>query len=185
MTTHETVNRLYAEIQSLLRKNLGAEGNGVFALLKSVEGKLSAKLVWELRLIGNIRNQVVHECLEPVPRYFEALCGEAIEGMQAVPAVLAPKGNNSPKPAGIEGHPNPPVQRVPKAQMKPQGTNPLVSKQHSQKKQTPSGQSPAPHPQNAKTQKAKQQVPKQPTQSGPKRQPAKPQPSSTKQQPHQ
>jgi hypothetical protein len=86
MTTHETVNRLYADIQTLLRKNYGAAGRGIFAMLKSVEGKLPAKLVWELRMIATTRNLVVHECLEPVPRYFEPLCSEAIETMRAVPA---------------------------------------------------------------------------------------------------
>ena len=151
MTTHETVNKLYAEIQTLLRKNLGAEGKGFFAMLKSVESKLSAKLVWELRLIGNIRNQVVHECLEPVPRYFEAICGEAIEGMRAASAALAPKTNSSQEAA--ETTPSPkqstPKQQVPKARTKPHATN----RQNSKPKKSKQPQQPAkPQPSSTKQQ---------------------------------
>jgi hypothetical protein len=182
MTTHETVNRLYAEIRTLLRKVYGADREGVFAMLKSLESKLSSKLVWELRLIGNIRNQVVHECFEPVPRYFEDLCGEAIEALRAVQAVHNSKVNGTSKAKGIKQTPNQsnPGQQVLKAQVKPQAT-----KQQPQKQQTPIGQSQAqraPNPQSSGPQKSKQAGPKQPTQLGPKQQSSKPQPSQTKQQ---
>jgi len=83
---HETVNRRYAELQSLLFAAFGAEGRGIIEMLRNVEDQLSPKLAWELRSIGHIRNQVVHEGLEEVPRYFEPLCKEAAATLKQLKA---------------------------------------------------------------------------------------------------
>ena len=82
MSTHENVNRRYAEIQSILREGFQAEGRGVVEMALSIEARLTKKLVWELRSIGHIRNQVVHENLATVPRYFEPLCKEAVAALK-------------------------------------------------------------------------------------------------------
>lgn len=78
MSTHELVNKRYSEIQTLLRDKHAAEGRGIGEMVRSVEGKLTPTLSWELRAIAHIRNQVVHEGLAVIPRYFEPLCKEAI-----------------------------------------------------------------------------------------------------------
>jgi hypothetical protein len=83
---HETVNRRYAELQSLLLTVFTAEGRGVIEMLRSVEDRVSPKLAWELRSIGHIRNQVVHEGLAEVPRYFEPLCKEAVATLKQLKA---------------------------------------------------------------------------------------------------
>lgn len=82
MTTHETVNGRYSQLQTLLRDNFGAEGRGIVEMVRSVETKLSTTLSWELRAIAHIRNKVVHEGLAEVPRYFEPLCKEALAAMK-------------------------------------------------------------------------------------------------------
>ena len=78
MTTHEIVNKRYSEIQILLRDKHAAEGRGIGEMVRSVESQLTPTLSWELRAIAHIRNQVVHEGLADIPRYFEPLCKEAI-----------------------------------------------------------------------------------------------------------
>jgi len=97
MTMHETVNRRYAELQSLLVAAFGAEGRGIIEMLRNVEDRLSPKLAWELRSIGHIRNQVVHEGLEEVPRYFEPLCKEAAATLKQLKAEKVKKPKTSPK----------------------------------------------------------------------------------------
>jgi hypothetical protein len=77
MTTHENVNRRYADLQAILRDVFQAEGRGLVEMTISIQDQLPRKLVWELRSIGHIRNQVVHENLAEVPKYFEPLCKEA------------------------------------------------------------------------------------------------------------
>jgi hypothetical protein len=77
MTTHENVNRRYADLQSTLREAFQAEGRGLVEMTISIQDQLPRNLVWELRSIGHIRNQVVHENLAKVPKYFEPLCKEA------------------------------------------------------------------------------------------------------------
>lgn len=83
MTTHDTVNQRYSQLQILLQKNFGAEGRGIVEMVRSVETKLSTTLSWELRAIAHIRNKVVHEGLTEIPRYFEPLCKEALAGLKA------------------------------------------------------------------------------------------------------
>jgi hypothetical protein len=78
MTTHETVNRRYAELQTILRDAFQAEGRGLVEMTISLQDRFPKSLVWELRSIGHIRNQVVHENLARVPKYFEPLCKEAL-----------------------------------------------------------------------------------------------------------
>ena len=104
MTMHETVNRRYAELQSLLVAVFGAQGRGIIEMLRNVEDRLSPKLAWELRSIGHIRNQVVHEGLEEVPRYFEPLCKEAAATLKQLKAkkVKKPKASKAPKPTAIK-----------------------------------------------------------------------------------
>ena len=82
MTTHEDVNRRYSELQSLLRDYFQAEGRGLIEMSRSVETRLDSTVLWELRAIGHIRNQVVHEGLQQVPRYFEPLCKEALANLK-------------------------------------------------------------------------------------------------------
>jgi dsDNA-specific endonuclease/ATPase MutS2 len=96
---HETVNRRYAELQSLLLAAFAAEGRGIIEMLRNVEDQLSPKLAWELRSIGHIRNQVVHEGLEEVPRYFEPLCKEAAATLRQLKAkkILKAKKPKTPK----------------------------------------------------------------------------------------
>ena len=89
MSIHETVNRRYAELQSLLLAVFDAEGRGIIEMLRNVEDRLSPKLAWELRSIGHIRNQVVHEGLAGVPRYFEPLCKEAVATLKQLKAQKA------------------------------------------------------------------------------------------------
>jgi hypothetical protein len=78
MTTHENVNRRYADLLSILREVFHAEGRGLVEMTISIQDRLPKNLVWELRSIGHIRNQVVHENLANVPKYFEPLCKEAM-----------------------------------------------------------------------------------------------------------
>jgi hypothetical protein len=101
MTMHEIVNRRYAELQSLLVAAFAAEGRGIIEMLRNVENQLSPKLAWELRSIGHIRNQVVHEGLEEIPRYFEPLCKEATATLRQLKAkkVKKPKAARESKPA--------------------------------------------------------------------------------------
>ncbi len=88
---HETVNRRYAELQSLLLTVFAAEGRGIIEMLRNVEDRVSPKLAWELRSIGHIRNQVVHEGLDEVPRYFEPLCKEATATLKQLKVQKAKK----------------------------------------------------------------------------------------------
>jgi hypothetical protein len=78
MTTHENVNRRYADLQALLCEAFQAQGRGLVEMTLSIQDQLPKSLVWELRSIGHIRNQVVHENLAKVPKYFEPLCKEAL-----------------------------------------------------------------------------------------------------------
>ncbi|WP_254511359.1 hypothetical protein [Anatilimnocola floriformis] len=96
MTTHETINRRYAEIQTLLRDTFGAEGRGVGEMVRSVESSLPTTLAWEIRAIAHIRNKVVHEGLSEIPRYFEPLCIEAVAGMKRLKPKKAAKSNPQP-----------------------------------------------------------------------------------------
>jgi len=82
MTTHEDVNRRYAELQAILRDVFQADGRGLVEMAISLGDKLPRNLLWELRSIGHIRNQVVHENLATVPKYFEPLCKEALAGLK-------------------------------------------------------------------------------------------------------
>jgi len=77
MSTHENVNRRYADLQAILRDAFQAAGRGLVEMTISIQDQLPKSLVWELRSIGHIRNQVVHENLARVPKYFEPLCKEA------------------------------------------------------------------------------------------------------------
>src|ERR1039458_4402582 len=88
MTMHETVNRRYAELQSLLFAAFGAEGRGIIEMLRNVEDQLSPKLAWELRSI------------EEIPRYFEPLCKEAAATLKQLKAKKAkkPKAPKETKP---------------------------------------------------------------------------------------
>lgn len=106
MTTHENVYRRYAEIQSILREGFQAEGRGVVEMALSIEGRLTKKLVWELRSIGHIRNQVVHENLATVPRYFEPLCKEAVAALKLQRKLL--KSPTVRRKSTIAGVPTPP-----------------------------------------------------------------------------
>jgi hypothetical protein len=83
---HETVNRRYAELQALLLSVFAAEGRGIIEMLRNVEDRVPPKLAWELRSIGHIRNQVVHEGLAEIPRYFEPLCKEATATLKQLKA---------------------------------------------------------------------------------------------------
>jgi hypothetical protein len=91
MTTHEAVNKRYGELQSLLREHFCAEGRGVIEMVRNIEGQLPATLAWELRSIGHIRNKVVHDGLEQVPRYFDPLCIEAVATLKKLIAESLPK----------------------------------------------------------------------------------------------
>jgi dsDNA-specific endonuclease/ATPase MutS2 len=102
MTTHETVNRRYAELQSLLLATFAAEGRGIIEMLRNVEDQLSPKLAWELRSIGHIRNQVVHEGLEEIPRYFEPLCKEAAATLKQLKAKKASRVKKPKTPKASE-----------------------------------------------------------------------------------
>ena len=98
MTTHETVNRRYGELQTLLREHFHADGRGLIEMVRSIETQLPATLVWELRSIGHIRNKVVHDGLEQVPRYFDPLCLEATASLKQLIAKNAPKPVKKSKP---------------------------------------------------------------------------------------
>jgi hypothetical protein len=95
---HETVNRRYSELQSLLIAVFAAEGRGIIEMLRNVEDQLPTKLAWELRSIGHIRNQVVHEGLEEIPRYFEPLCKEALASLKLLKAKKASKSKAAKTP---------------------------------------------------------------------------------------
>ncbi|WP_425617446.1 hypothetical protein NA78x_001124 [Anatilimnocola sp. NA78] len=86
MTTHETVNRRYSDLQMLLHKVFNAEGRGLGEMVRSVESQLSPTLCWEIRAIAHIRNKVVHEGLAVIPRYFEPLCKEALGALKRLKA---------------------------------------------------------------------------------------------------
>ena len=92
MTTHENVNRRYADLQSLLRETFQAEGRGLVEMTFSIQDRLPKNLVWELRSIGHNRNQVVQENLEKVPKYFEPLCKEAMAGLKQLRKQLKSSG---------------------------------------------------------------------------------------------
>jgi len=92
MTTHENVNRRYAGLQSILSEAFHAEGRGLVEMTISIQDQLPKKLVWELRSIGHIRNQVVHENLAKVPKYFEPLCKEAIATLKQLRKQLKSSG---------------------------------------------------------------------------------------------
>ena len=94
MTTHENVNRRYADLQSLLREAFHAEGRGLVEMTISIQDQLPKNLVWELRSIGHIRNQVVHENLAKVPKYFEPLCKEAIATLKQLRKQFKASGAN-------------------------------------------------------------------------------------------
>lgn len=94
MTTHENVNRRYADLQSLLREAFHAEGRGLVEMTLSIQDQLPKNLVWELRSIGHIRNQVVHENLAIVPKYFEPLCKEAVATLKQLRKQLKASGAN-------------------------------------------------------------------------------------------
>jgi hypothetical protein len=94
MTTHENVNRRYADLQSLLRDAFHAEGRGLVEMTISIQDRLPKNLVWELRSIGHIRNQVVHENLAKVPKYFEPLCKEAIATLKQLRKQVKSSGAN-------------------------------------------------------------------------------------------
>lgn len=103
MTTHETVNRRYSELQMLLQAIFSAEGRGLGEMVRSVENQMSATLSWEIRAIAHIRNKVVHEGLSEIPRYFEPLCKEALGALKRLKAerkaASKPKRAAAPKPA--------------------------------------------------------------------------------------
>jgi hypothetical protein len=84
MTTHETVNRRYSDLQAQLRALFNAEGRGLVEMVRSVENQMSTTLSWELRAIAHIRNKVVHEGLAEIPRYFEPLCKEALTSLKQI-----------------------------------------------------------------------------------------------------
>ena len=86
MTSHETVNRRYSDLQAQLLKVFRAEGRGLSEMTRSVENLLPPTLSWELRAIAHIRNKVVHEGLEEIPRYFEPLCKEALATLKKLKA---------------------------------------------------------------------------------------------------
>jgi hypothetical protein len=86
MTTHETVNRRYSDLQAQLRALFNAEGRGLVEMVRSVENQMSTTLSWELRAIAHIRNKVVHEGLAEIPRYFEPLCKEAVTSLKQIKA---------------------------------------------------------------------------------------------------
>lgn len=113
MTMHETVNRRYSELQSLLFAAFAAEGRGIIEMLRNVEDRLSPKLAWELRSIGHIRNQVVHEGLEEVPRYFEPLCKEAVATLKQLKAKKVSKAKKPKLPK--ESKPTASTPKKPKA----------------------------------------------------------------------
>jgi hypothetical protein len=101
---HEIVNRRYAELQAPLLAVFAAEGRGIIEMLRNVEDRVSPKLAWELRSIGHIRNQVVHEGLADVPRYFEPLCKEAVASLRLLKAqkVKRPKVARASSPAKVK-----------------------------------------------------------------------------------
>lgn len=86
MTSHETVNRRYSELQAQLHLVFGAEGRGISEMVRSVENQISPTLSWELRAVAHIRNKVVHEGLLEIPRYFEPLCKEALTTLKRLKA---------------------------------------------------------------------------------------------------
>ncbi len=102
MTSHETVNQRYAEIQAILRDGFRAEGHGIIQMARDIDDVLPRDLAWKIRDIGRIRNQVVHEGLKPaeIPAYFDSRCGEVVAGLEALRLKgLLPKGaNGSAKP---------------------------------------------------------------------------------------
>jgi hypothetical protein len=106
MTSHEDVNRRYAEFQAFLREHYQAEGRGLIEMLRSVEGQVPAKLAWELRSIGYIRNQVVHDGLDEIPRYFEPLCKEAAA---TIKQLAGNRRRKSPRPVTKGAKPVAPV----------------------------------------------------------------------------
>lgn len=99
MITHETVNLRYSTLQSLLRETFRVDGRGIIEIMKAIEPPLPYRLSVELRLIGLIRNQIVHEGLADVPRYFEALCKSAIAGIKQMRADK--KAATQPKRAAV------------------------------------------------------------------------------------
>ena len=119
MTTHETVNRRYAELQALLRDRFHAEGRGLIEMLKSVENQLPSTLIWELRAIGHIRNKVVHDGLEDIPRYFEPMCKEATATLKRLKAEQSVKLDKAPEKAS----------KKPKALLPRKAAKQLVEKQ--------------------------------------------------------
>jgi hypothetical protein len=92
MSTHENVNRRYADLQTMLRDAFQAEGRGLVEMTISIQEQLPRSLVWELRSIGHIRNQVVHENLARVPKYFEPLCKEAMATLKELRKQLKARG---------------------------------------------------------------------------------------------
>lgn len=111
MTTHETVNLRYSQLQTLLRDKFGAEGRGIVEMVRSVETKLSTTLSWELRAIAHIRNKVVHEGLTEIPRYFEPLCKEALAAIKQ----QTPKRSAAKKAASTTSVKKPPAKTAKKA----------------------------------------------------------------------
>ncbi len=86
MTSHETVNRRYSDLQTQLRLVFAAEGRGLSEMVRTVETQIPPTLSWELRAIAHIRNKVVHEGLAEIPRYFEPLCKEALTTLKRLKA---------------------------------------------------------------------------------------------------
>lgn len=97
MTTHETANKRYGELQAILRDRFQAEGRGLIEMVRSIEAQLPPTLVWELRSIGHIRNKVVHDGLERIPRYFDPLCIEASASLKQLIAQNLPEPENATK----------------------------------------------------------------------------------------
>lgn len=128
MTSHETVNIRYSELQAQLFTIFGAEGRGLSEMVRSIENQIPPTLSWEIRAVAHIRNKVVHEGLVEIPRYFEPLCKEALTTLKRLKAERKVTSKKS-KPAPRTPLFSLPVTTkliAPKPQAKPAAKKPIV-----------------------------------------------------------
>lgn len=95
-TDIELVVKRSKELESRLREELGAQGDGLAALAHSVEGMLPAQTLQQLLDVADMRNKIVHNKNQDILEnrdHFVQLCNEIEISLNELRTHLQPRGS--------------------------------------------------------------------------------------------